>query len=137
MCGSPYYIAPEVLLGHGYNEKADVWSCGIIFHYLLTGEFPFDAKTDLEVVHEIQKHEVNLTGPRYKHIDRKALLLLKAMLNKDPNYRISAADARNDPYFQYDELEKEIIREILLNCKNFLKFGKIQKSFFRLFVDKL
>ena len=51
MCGSPYYIAPEMLAGMGYDEKVDVWSCGIIMHFLLTVSFPFDAKTDMEVLH--------------------------------------------------------------------------------------
>ena len=53
ICGSPYFCSPEMLKGIGYNEKTDVWSCGIIMYYLLVGSFPFDAKSDLEVCHEI------------------------------------------------------------------------------------
>ena len=53
MSGSPYYASPEMLTNKGYNEKTDVWSIGIIFHYLLIGCFPFDGKTDLEIMHLI------------------------------------------------------------------------------------
>lgn len=53
ICGSPYFASPEMLAGKGYTEKTDIWSCGIVFYLLLTGFFPFDAKSDLEVCHEV------------------------------------------------------------------------------------
>lgn len=56
--GSPYFAAPEMLAGKGYNEKADVWSCGIIFHFLLFGCFPFDSKSDIDIMHLIQKSDI-------------------------------------------------------------------------------
>lgn len=42
MTGNPIYASPEMLAGKGYDPKTDVWSCGVIFHYLLLGVFPFD-----------------------------------------------------------------------------------------------
>lgn len=137
MCGSPYYVAPEMVAGSGYNELVDVWSCGIIFHFLLTGAFPFDAKTDIEIMHLIQKSEVNFIGKRYKDIDYVSLQLLKMLLTKDPHTRVSAARARQHPYFKYDDLDQEIIREGLIDCRDFIKFGPIQLTFLRFFVDRL
>lgn len=99
MAGSPYYCSPEMLVGTGYNEKTDVWSAGIIFHKLLTGCFPFDGKTDMDIVRKCQKTEINLIGKRYALIDPASKMLLKKLLTKDPLRRPSASDARRLPYF--------------------------------------
>ena len=57
MVGTPFYMAPEVLqrdseagLAIGYNEKADIWSVGVIVFELITGSVPFLAKTQFELM---------------------------------------------------------------------------------------
>jgi len=54
MAGNPTYASPEMLGGQGYDCKTDVWSCGVIFHYLLTGAFPYDATTEYTITKEVQ-----------------------------------------------------------------------------------
>lgn len=52
--GTPYYQAPEILQGKPYNEKADLWSAGIILFQMLAGQVPFTANSVPELLHKVQ-----------------------------------------------------------------------------------
>ena len=51
--GTPYYLAPEVL-NNSYDNKCDIWSCGIILYILLSGRPPFNADQNLEIMRQIK-----------------------------------------------------------------------------------
>lgn len=50
--GTPYYIAPEVIR-KSYDEKCDVWSCGVIMYIMLCGYPPFNGKTEVEIMKKV------------------------------------------------------------------------------------
>eukprot|EP00928_Gymnodinium_smaydae_P067575 TRINITY_DN50574_c0_g1_i1.p1 TRINITY_DN50574_c0_g1~~TRINITY_DN50574_c0_g1_i1.p1 ORF type:complete len:599 (-),score=134.19 TRINITY_DN50574_c0_g1_i1:28-1596(-) len=90
-CGSIHYVAPEVL-AHAYNEKADMWSIGVIVYMLLTGSPPFHGSSDNEVLKKIQRGKLHQSS-RFKKLSESARELVQAMLNIDPVRRLSAAEA--------------------------------------------
>ena len=103
--GTAYYIAPEVLKSD-YNEKCDVWSCGVILYILLSGYPPFNGATDREIYQSIEKGKFSFPPEEWSYISSSAKELIEKMLKKDPNHRISAAQALKDSWIT-DNTQKQ------------------------------
>ncbi|RLN45032.1 hypothetical protein BBJ28_00014644 [Nothophytophthora sp. Chile5] len=95
-CGTPNYVAPEVLADKGYDGRAaDVWSMGVILYVLLAGFLPFDEPTMSALFRKIQKAEFSYPSwftPRVK-------ALLNRILIPDPETRISLKQIMCDEWF--------------------------------------
>ena len=87
--GTSYYIAPEVLKER-YDEKCDVWSCGVILFILLCGYPPFNGNTNMDIFHAIQNQNPIFGGEEWEDITQEAKDLIKLMLKKNPSERLSA-----------------------------------------------
>lgn len=85
-CGTPNYVAPEVIASHGYDgKKADVWSVGVILYVLLAGYLPFEESTMVALFEKIKA--ANFTYPASFTSNVKDLL--NKILVPDPNRRLS------------------------------------------------
>jgi serine/threonine protein kinase len=95
-CGTPNYVAPEVLEDKGYDgRKADIWSCGVILYVLLAGFLPFDERTMPELFAKIQSADVSY--PAFFCGDVKDLLA--RILTNDPVARISMEEILKHEWF--------------------------------------
>ena len=65
-CGTPGYVAPEILNDRPYTTKVDVFSCGIIFYILLTGKIPFNGMSYKEIVYQNMKAKIDFKIPQKK-----------------------------------------------------------------------
>lgn len=94
-CGTPGYVAPEVLQDKIYDFKVDVFSVGVIMFILLTGYSPFKGKSYDEIVVKNYNCDISFDFPDEikRRISSECLDLLKKLLAKDPVSRLSAEDA--------------------------------------------
>jgi len=98
-CGSPNYIAPEVLANRGYDgSRSDVWSCGVILYVILTGYLPFDDRNIAVLYQKIFKGDVQIP----KWLSPAARNLLKRILDPNPVARINMAGIKADEWFKQD-----------------------------------
>ncbi|XP_055062008.1 serine/threonine-protein kinase PLK1 isoform X2 [Misgurnus anguillicaudatus] len=95
LCGTPNYIAPEVLCKKGHSFEVDVWSLGCILYTLLVGKPPFETSCLKETYIRIKKNEY--TVPR--HINPVAAALIRRMLHADPTLRPSVSELLADEFF--------------------------------------
>ena len=98
VCGTSYYIAPEVLSG-SYNELCDVWSCGVIMYVLLSGKVPFNGDNDEEIIAHVRTGVYSLEIPEFEKVSAEAVDLIKQMICP-ADKRISAKAALQHPWMQ-------------------------------------
>lgn len=95
MCGTPNYIAPEILTKVGHSYEVDVWSIGCIMYTLLVGKPPFETSSLKETYARIK--QVNYKTPT--HIGKQAMTMISNMLQGIPSKRPSVMKLLKDPFF--------------------------------------
>ncbi|KAJ6296035.1 hypothetical protein OIU78_023965 [Salix suchowensis] len=98
-CGSPFYIAPELIARKSYEgAAADVWSCGVILFELLSGDLPFDERNLITLYKKIST--ADYTYPQWFTESQKKLI--SRILDPNPRKRITLPEIFEDEWFQID-----------------------------------
>ena len=95
VCGTPIYLAPEIIKEEGHDEKVDIWCIGVLLFELLTGNVPF-LGNDIDTLKENILH-LRIAWP--KDINNDAKNLIKKILKLDPKARISLEEMLKHPFF--------------------------------------
>ena len=137
--GTSYYIAPEVLK-ENYDEKCDIWSCGVILYILLCGYPPFNGNSNVDIYHNIQNNPPYFNGEEWKDITKEAIDLIKNMLNKVPNKRYSAEQCLNHKWFKLltskdkndeksiEKLGKKLQLRVINKMADFVKENRLKQA---------
>lgn len=97
LCGSPLYMAPEILQHQRYDAKADLWSVGTVLFEMIAGKPPFNGENHIDLLRNIQRKAVRL--PTDVRVSKECVNLLRILLNRNPLSRagfhefLAASDA--------------------------------------------
>ena len=104
VCGSPLYMAPEVLNYQKYDAKADLWSVGTILFEMLVGTVPFTGQNQVQLLRNIQKTEFKIPIHIAEALSPECIDLLRGLLHRDAADRISFEDFFNHPFLKTEEV---------------------------------
>ena len=92
LCGSPLYMAPEILRYEKYDAKADLWSVGTVLYEMVTSKPPFRASNHVELLRRIEKGEDKIKFPEEVVVSDPMKKLIRSLLKRDPRERMSFPD---------------------------------------------
>ena len=127
--GTPYYIAPEVLK-RNYDEKCDVWSCGVIMYILLCGYPPFNGPNDKIIFQKVLEGTFSFPEEDWQQISKDAKEMIQKMLTYDPAKRHSQAECLNLEWIRRTNISdlKGTNIKVLNNLRGFRTEHKLQKA---------
>jgi serine/threonine protein kinase len=99
-CGTPAYVAPEVLRKQGYQNEVDIWSTGVILYTMLARALPFHSQDKKQTFKLIKEADPDMTEAEvWGSISSECKDLINKMLIKNPKDRITVPEALKHPWF--------------------------------------
>ncbi|XP_062400611.1 calcium/calmodulin-dependent protein kinase type 1 [Sardina pilchardus] len=129
-CGTPGYVAPEVLAQKPYSKAVDCWSIGVISYILLCGYPPFYDENDAKLFEQILKAEYEFDSPYWDDISDSAKDFICHLMEKDPVERFTCEQALQHPWISGDTaLDKNIHESVSAQIKKNFAKSKWKQAF--------
>eukprot|EP00795_Rhopilema_esculentum_P014249 gene14249-5275_t len=107
VCGSPSYVAPEVLRMQNYGLPVDIWSCGIVLYILLCHFPPFYGESTKKLFSKIMRGNYDFPSPYWDDISENAKDLITRMLVVKDDRRIKSEEVVRHPWFNEEKVSIE------------------------------
>lgn len=107
-CGTPGYVAPEVLMGEGYHQEVDIWSIGVVMFILLCGYPPFYAETNTKLFDKIMGGKYAFASPYWDKISESAKDLIRHLLVVDPKKRYTSDQILQHPWIKQNTSTEDL-----------------------------
>ncbi|VDN57338.1 unnamed protein product [Dracunculus medinensis] len=151
ICGTPTYVAPEVLAELGYDHKVDLWAAGVILYVLLCGFPPFQSVdgNQEQLFEQILSGQFNFPSPVWNNISYSAKGLIQGLLQLDVEERYSASQILEYPWIQArfnfhnssgiidEEYEKLMEVAVKVTAQKEARKNLLQESEFEYFFSRL
>jgi calcium-dependent protein kinase len=134
--GTPYYVAPEVLSGK-YGRECDVWSLGVILYVFLCGYPPFEGDSNTLIFKNIMHAELKFDPKEWAGVSQEAKELLKMMLERNVEKRITAVDALSHAFFKKKHNEQFDKGKILKRMREYRAPLQLQQETLKLIAQTL
>ena len=122
-CGTPEYIAPEMLLKKGHDTRVDIWSVGVLMFELLAGYSPFVAKSNQELYQNIRRLKIQWP----KDMQPLAKNLIGKILKLNPLDRPSLQEILDHQWFQQTKIIKPLLENNLNTTKDLLAYHMLSE----------
>jgi len=127
-CGTPGYVAPEILIGTGYSSSVDCWSLGIIIYIMLCGSPPFYSENNDDLYEQIKKGKFDFPSPIWDDISDLAKDLIKRILVVNPDKRLKADEILLHPWILGDKTPRITLPKATANLKVFNIKRKVKRA---------
>jgi len=99
-CGTPGYVAPEILKKQSYDHRCDYWSMGVVMFIMLSGTPPFYHDNNFDLYEIIKTGKYDFGAPAWEDVSAEAKNLLKGLLRVDPDDRLTQEQIKSDPWIR-------------------------------------
>ncbi|XP_052811117.1 serine/threonine-protein kinase 33-like [Mya arenaria] len=122
-CGTPNYMAPEIIDNKTYSQQCDVWALGVIVYTLFCGNPPFRSKDEESLYDLIKKGEIDFeSSDLWKEVSSEAKSCISGMLNVDPAHRLTAGEILSHHWITGEEGNNNTnVLQLMRDWKNDLK----------------
>ncbi len=128
------------MLNKKYNEKCDIWSCGVILYIILSGIPPFNGASDQEIMKKVRVGKFSFSDPCWSNISDKAKDLITKLLTYDVDQRPSAEEALKHPWITdsaQQAVDSTVAMGALSNLKTFRADQKLKQATFAFIASQL
>jgi len=123
-CGTPHYVAPEILGSEQFGVEVDFWSLGVILYVMVSGYQPFNSKSVRTMYEMIAHGQYRFPKPQWEHVSPEAIECVKGLMTLEPKQRLNGDTLCKHPFITKNvdlkELEK-LEEELLLQQQEMLR----------------
>ena len=135
--GTPYYIAPEVLLGE-YGAEWDMWSIGVITYIMLAGYPPFHSAKISRILDKIVNNPVSFDPEIWDKLSIESLDFVDKLLNKNPQLRLKPSEALKHKWIQQAiEVDHDIGTDVIENLVKMQSPDALKKEIFIILMNSM